>query len=361
MSFLQTSSAPVKFVSGEGAWLEGGAVRQLENLAKYPGALLAVGLPDLHGGRVPIGLALVTKDFIYPYIVGNDIGCGVGLWATDLPLKKFKLDKFEKLLNSLDYLPQVDLGPKAAACPIADLGSIGGGNHFLEFQKVEAILDPLACAALDLDPDKVYLLVHTGSRGFGQSVLNEFNRETGYQTTEELAQGYFGQHDLALEWAFLNRKAAVLRILAAFEVQSSPRLVLDLPHNYLEKRDDWYIHRKGAVSTLKGTVAIPGSRGSLTYLVNPNPNSEDFAFSISHGAGRKWGRSMCRGRLSQKGSLARLKRTALNSRVVCHDLELLCQEAPEAYKNIDTVIDHLSRANLITVIAKFRPLLTWKN
>jgi release factor H-coupled RctB family protein len=341
--------------------MEEGALRQLNSIDKYPRMELVVGLPDLHGGRSPVGLTAVARDQVYPYLIGNDIGCGVGLWATSLPVRKFKLDRCEKTLNSLEALPPLLESEDQTDSPIFDLGSIGGGNHFLEFQKVEEIRDPESFSELGLSAAEMVILVHTGSRGFGQSILNSFNRETGYKAEEEEALNYLKAHDLAIHWAALNRKAAVHRLIMALGLKADPRLVLDAPHNYIEKEGHLYYHRKGAVSTRIGPVAIPGSRGAFTYLVRPNPDSESFAYSLSHGAGRKWARSMCRDRLSKKGERLDLHRTSLNSRVICHDRDLLCEEAPEAYKNIEEVIKSLLDNGLITVIAALRPVLTFKN
>lgn len=136
--------------------------------------------------------------------------------------------------------------------------------------------------------------------------------------------------------------------------------LMDCKHNYIEPRGDVYIHRKGAVSAELGPVVIPGSRGSLTYIVKLAENTAASAFSLSHGAGRKWARSLCKSRIREKYDRDSIRQTKLKSRVVCHDTELLFQEAPEAYKNIDTVIDSLLQFELIHVIATLRPVLTYK-
>jgi release factor H-coupled RctB family protein len=340
--------------------MESGAIRQLESIAGYPGVELVVGLPDLHGGRSPVGLSVAATGHIYPYLVGGDIGCGLGLWRTNLLVRKFKLDKYEKILGALDNLPEVDLSDWPAS-PIHDLGSIGGGNHFIEFQKVEEIRDLATFNALGWDKNQVALVVHTGSRGLGQSILNKFDRETGYAVEEPEASAYLAQHDQAMVWASRNREAAARRVLAALDGGENLELITDLPHNYIEKREELFIHRKGAVSTERGLAVIPGSRGAFTYLVKPNPETLGTNFSISHGAGRKWARSMCRERLAKKYDKAGLSRTSLNSRVICHDQDLLWQEAPEAYKNIDDIINCLVDYKLVTVTAVLRPLLTYKN
>ena len=141
------------------------------------------------------------------------------------------------------------------------------------------------------------------------------------------------------------------------------KTLIDCHHNFLEKHGERYFHRKGAVSALAGMVVIPGSRGSLTYLIAPNAKSEETAkavFSLSHGAGRKWMRSLCKGRLWNKYHKDAIHETRLGSKTVCHDTDLLYEEAPEAYKGIEYVIDALIQHNLCSVVATLRPLLTVK-
>ena len=104
---------------------------------------------------------------------------------------------------------------------------------------------------------------------------------------------------------------------------------------------------------------IPGSRGALSYLVDPCGNKEASAFSLAHGAGRKWDRGSCRGRLERHYSVKQLSTTELGGHVICTDRNLLCEEAPQVYKNIETVIDVMVARGLIAVIATLRPLLTY--
>ncbi len=141
---------------------------------------------------------------------------------------------------------------------------------------------------------------------------------------------------------------------------SEVRLILDCCHNYLERRDGGFVHRKGAVSALNGPVVIPGSRGSLTYLVKPAADTSLSAHSLSHGAGRKWARSLCRSRIKNKYDRDTIRENRFGGRVVCHDTDLLFQEAPEAYKNIEHVIASLVEHDLCGVIATLRPLITYK-
>jgi release factor H-coupled RctB family protein len=121
-----------------------------------------------------------------------------------------------------------------------------------------------------------------------------------------------------------------------------------------------FIHRKGAVSAESDIVVIPGSRGSLSYLVKPTGDGVSHAWSLAHGAGRKWMRSAARQRMRERFSVDELVQTCLGGRVICEERDLLYEEAPEAYKNIEDVIADLVNAGLVSVIATLRPLLTYK-
>jgi release factor H-coupled RctB family protein len=105
---------------------------------------------------------------------------------------------------------------------------------------------------------------------------------------------------------------------------------------------------------------IPGSRGTFSYLVNPIGDHYQNAYSLAHGAGRKWKRSDTKAHLSNRFKREDLIKTNLGSRVICEDKDLLYEEAPQAYKNIDIVIQDMVDAGLIEVIAVFRPVITYK-
>jgi release factor H-coupled RctB family protein len=163
-------------------------------------------------------------------------------------------------------------------------------------------------------------------------------------------------------WAERNRIAVVEKLISwlEFNIQPNPQPVLDLCHNYIEQVGDSFIHRKGAVSSKAGIVILPGSRGSLTYLLKPADDTEISLNSLSHGAGRKWARSLCFSRIKNLYDRDTIRTTSLKSKVVCHDTNLLFQEAPEAYKNIKQVLGALVEHNLVTVVATLKPLITFK-
>jgi len=110
-------------------------------------------------------------------------------------------------------------------------------------------------------------------------------------------------------------------------------------------------------------VMIPGSRGDYSYLVKPLASqvpAEKALYSLAHGAGRKWKRGDCKARLSHKYRRDDLYRSALGSRVICGNKELLYDEAPQAYKNCETIINDLVDAGLVSIVARLKPVLTFK-
>ena len=98
----------------------------------------------------------------------------------------------------------------------------------------------------------------------------------------------------------------------------------------------------------------------MSYLVKPDGDTASRAWSLAHGAGRKWGRSEARLRMRERFSVSELAQTALGGRVICEERDLLYEEAPAAYKNIEAVVQDLVAAGLVSVIATLRPLLTYK-
>src|SRR6266550_3465219 len=152
---------------------------------------LAVGLPDLHPGKgSPIGAAFAVEGCLYPALVGNDVGCGIGLWRTELSAAKLKREAWADRLRHLDSAWDGDAGAFLGARGIEpsghehSLGTIGGGNHFAELQAMEGIASPEACEQLGIRGDAVYLCVHSGSRGFGEAILREHVTQFGFAGLE---------------------------------------------------------------------------------------------------------------------------------------------------------------------------------
>lgn len=376
---------------------------------------LVVGLPDVHPGKgFPIGSASVSEDVFYPHLVGGDIGCGMSLYQTTISTKRLKLDAWTDALHGLEqpwggdteqWLKTRGAGPTPHDAHT--LGTIGGGNHFAELQHIQDIVDREAWNALGLDENQLFLLVHSGSRAFGESILRE-HMDTfgprGLLVDSEAGAKYMANHDHALLWARANRALIAHRFMSCLTQENiassctdekadptadgSARM-LDVWHNFVTKKhfinplnDDQsvpstssslnngvtvgqslWLHRKGAAPSDQGPVIIPGSRGHFSYLVLPSNNNKDLenaAYSLAHGAGRRWNR----GKALQMGKADKMRgdltTTVLGSKVICENKDLLYEEVPAAYKEIESIIDDLKSFNLVSVIAIFKPIITYK-
>lgn len=362
----------VRVIASANNWIEGAAVEQLKKTALLPGMRRAVGLPDLHPGKgTPIGAAFAVEGRLYPTLVGSDIGCGIGLWRTEMGGKKARLEAWADRLRHLDGAWEGDAREFLEARGIGaagyegSLGTIGGGNHFAELQRIESIRNPAACEAAGIAADAVYLCVHSGSRGLGDSILREHVARfgfTGLAAGSEDAAGYLREHDRATGWAAANRELIAVRM--ADRLRTEATRVIDGCHNGVEQRElggrPCWIHRKGAAASTGGAIIVPGSRGAFSYVLRPRDPDAGSAFSLPHGAGRKWARSDSRERLEKRYSARDLSRTVHGSVVICEDKQLLYEEAPQAYKNIDVVVDDVVQAGLAEVIAVLKPLVTYK-
>ena len=354
------------------SWIDGEAVRQLEATAALPGMARVVGMPDLHPGKgTPVGASFISQGVLYPHLVGNDIGCGIGLWQTDLVARRVKRDKLVKKLRGLEGPWDGDGPARLAAAGVEPtafddaLGTIGGGNHFAELQRVERVENPSAFAALDLREERLFLAVHSGSRGLGQRVLETHlgaHGTKGLAAESAAGRAYLRSHDHAMAWAGVNRGLIAERIMSA--IGGDAERVLDLFHNTVTPQphegDTVWLHRKGAAPADAGPALLPGSRGSWSYLVAPLRADWDSGYSLAHGAGRKWGRTQAKAKLVDRYSPQQLTRTALGSAVICEDRDLLYQEAPQAYKNVEQVMADMVDAGLAEVIAVLRPVVTYK-
>ncbi|QJQ52598.1 RNA ligase RtcB family protein [Escherichia coli] len=173
-NYIRPLSDAVFTIASDDLWIESLAIQQLHTTANLPNMQRVVGMPDLHPGRgYPIGAAFFSVGRFYPALVGNDIGCGMALWQTDILTRKYNADKFEKRLSDLDDVAEEswleeNLPSAFAQHPWrSSLGSIGGGNHFAELQQVDQIINAELFALAGLDAQHLQLLVHSGSRGGG--------------------------------------------------------------------------------------------------------------------------------------------------------------------------------------------------
>ncbi len=364
----------IKIVKREKSWIESGAIDQLESISKLDGMLRAVGLPDLHAGKTPVGAAFVTKGIIYPHIIGNDIGCGMSLFSTGIARKKFKASKVVKKLEKLQLEsmePCSDITDELECVEEQfkrKLGTIGAGNHFAEFQEICEVYDNDELSKLGIKRDGVYLLVHSGSRSYGEQILRKHIEKNlcgkGILQGSKGFEEYMADHKRAVLFATKNRLLVAIRVCDHAGANESG-LILDSVHNSISSYSDEcgeeiFMHRKGAAPSDIGCIVVAGSRGSRSYIVKPSENLKDYAFSISHGAGRKWSRLSCKERLENVLSKKAVRGGNIGGNIVCSDKKLLYEEAPQAYKDIERVIEDMLHENMITLVASLNPLITYK-
>lgn len=369
--YLNTMQATSRVIASPKNWIDSLAIDQLNNVMNLEGMRHVVGLPDLHPGKgTPVGAAFLTDSYIYPHLVGNDIGCGMSFWQTELMTGKIKLDKWTKDINDLEgpwngnvYEWLSQYGIKHSEFNFS-LGTIGGGNHFAELQKVEEIIDSELFESLQLSKKALYLLVHSGSRGLGEQILrNHIDKFkfSGIPSSSSDAADYLKNHDFAVLWAKANRDLIAERFSSC--LKTNRRKILDITHNYMDKitneNKEYWIHRKGATLADLGPVIIPGSRGDFSYLVMPKNANFLSGFSLAHGAGRKWTRSDTKRKL-ENYRMNDFIRTSLGSNVICECKDLIFEEAPQAYKKISIVVQDLVDQDLAKIIAIFRPVITYK-
>jgi release factor H-coupled RctB family protein len=321
-------------------------------------------MPDLHPGKFgPVGCAILA-DHIHPAFVGSDAGCGMALFALDIAVRKLRIDKAAERLRDIERPYDGDIANEIASAGLPAsafdhaLGTIGGGNHFCELQAVDEVFDP----SFGIDRDRAYLLAHSGSRGLGHALL-ESQLAVGLEPLDpdsETGHAYMAAHDHALRWASVNRRLIAARAAQALRCEASP--VCECSHNCVVHHAGGVLHRKGAAPSDQGLVVVPGSRGALSYLVQPLATAPAEALaSLAHGAGRKYDRTSMPGRVgTTRSDRERMARNPFGGHVICDDRALLIEEAPEAYKPIQGVIADLEAFGLARVIASFRPLVTVK-
>jgi release factor H-coupled RctB family protein len=357
------SAAPIHAFYSNDSWIEGAAVDQLNHVAALEGVRHVAAFPDLHPGKYgPVGCAILA-DRVYPQLIGNDIGCGMSLFALDIPARKLNPDKAAEKLRALDGGFDGDSGEHLEANGLptdlfaASLGTIGGGNHFCELQAIHEIFDEAANFA----KEQALLLVHSGSRAFGMQVFEEAQADGGEALLagSPLLDAYLTRHSQAVRWASLNRHIIALR--AARALRGECELIADSPHNIVEAQGSLFLHRKGAAKADLPLVPLAGSRDALSFILRPSGTDSDALSSLAHGAGRKYDRSSMPGRAGRtKSEREQLVRTSFGGRVVCEDRQLLIEEAPSAYKNPEQVVQDLQDFGLAAPIASLRPVVTFK-
>lgn len=365
------------------------ALAQAHNLASLPYAFHHIALmPDVHCGLgMPIGGVLATKGVVVPNAVGVDIGCGMCAIKTSLRVEDVDDKRIRRVLSAIrsrvplgfdhhkelqdeSLLPQnhdLNKMPFVRSQQIAarhQIGTLGGGNHFIEIQKSAT--------------GEVWVMIHSGSRNVGKLVADHHGKiakrlnEKWYSDTIEglefmpieSAEGkdYWREMSWCVDFALCNRRLIMKRICELFadvfhNIEFEP--MINIAHNYAAWEHHFgknvIVHRKGATRAYKDEIGIiPGSQGTKSYIVRGLGNPESF-MSCSHGAGRVLGRKEACRKLDLQNEIDRL-----NALGIIHGIRHQRQldEAPSAYKDIGVVMSN--QRNLVEPIVELSPIAVIK-
>jgi tRNA-splicing ligase RtcB len=352
--------------------LEDTAMEQFDSAMEQDFTVQGALMPDAHTGySLPIGAVVATDGFVLPSWVGYDIGCG--MCATELKVSKEEVedraqeifDKIYKLvpvgfsINSkysdnscLDVFDLTEAGQAVANKDKRNwrqaLGSLGGGNHFIE----------IGCD----ENDQVWCILHSGSRGVGHGIAAHYMKQAspdgkareghhGFRVDSQLGQDYINDLDWALRFALDNRVEMISRVASIFN-QDKLAGFINRNHNHAELKDGLWIHRKGATHAEDGMMGvIPGNMRDGSFIVQ-GKGDPDSLYSSSHGAGRVMGRKQAKRELNTEDFVNTMK--GITALVGDDTLD----EAPMAYKNIFEVMD-LQR-DLVDVVAHVKPIINIK-
>tara|TARA_B100001540_G_scaffold118762_1_gene106299 strand:+ start:3322 stop:4722 length:1401 start_codon:yes stop_codon:yes gene_type:complete len=313
--------------------------------------------------------------------------------------------------NGLLDSSEINVGERAQKRGMKALGTLGSGNHFLELQIVDRIEDPLAAKAYGLREGQVTAMIHTGSRGLGHQVCSEhvakierkYQRDGDHwvapdwdyrlQDRQLAAAPIFSREGAAYldamraagNYAFANRSALTQRLRNVLRnklgVDGELDVVYDVSHNIAKVEDHIVhgksckccVHRKGATRALGGDhpelanrfssvgqpVLVPGDMGTASWvLAGPKTGSNDAFSSSCHGAGRQLSRTAARESVDSSALIKRLEESGIHVRAKTPNV--LAEEAPEAYKDVDEVIALTEAANLARPVARLRPFAVIK-
>lgn len=395
---ISTEKKPIKL------WLEDiedGALEQAKNLANLPFVFKHIAImPDAHFGYgMPIGGVMATIGVIIPNAVGVDIGCGMNAVKTSLEeidtdsLKKimskirkgvpvgYKKHKDSNYDNMPAFSPMEDAFERKSDSIIykewdnaaKSLGTLGGGNHFIEIQKGS--------------DGFVWIMVHSGSRNLGKKVADHYNKiaiennERWFSEVKsekqlaflpldtEFGNKYWYEMNYCVDFALQNRKVMMNIICNIFKeltscaflpcINGDNSKLINIAHNYAIMENHFganvMIHRKGATLARENIVGIiPGSQGTKSYIVRGLGNPDSF-HSCSHGAGRKMGRKQAQRILDLE-----VEKKRLDDLGVIHSVRGIddLDEAAGAYKDISVVMEN--QIDLVDIKVELTPLAVIK-
>lgn len=432
-------------------------LEQVRNVAFLEGIVgHSIAMPDIHWGYgFPIGgVAAMDAEtgVISPGGVGYDINCGVRLATVPIPYKELSEKEKTHLLSTIFHLVPSGVGHAhshrgltskdyaeiakegarwsikngygfdedlehmesrgvIAGGDIADvsehaqergrkqLGSVGSGNHFIEIGEVQKVPLPEIAAAWGVGEGQTYILIHSGSRGFGHQVCQDYLNlfiKAGYAKglpdaqlvcapiKSDLGQRYFRAMAAAANYAFNNRQHILHYVRQAFHevCKLNPRdikLIYDVCHNIAKfetyeidgQKKTLCVHRKGATRAFgpgekeladifKETgqpVLVPGDMGRASYLMVGLGNQMTWCSSC-HGAGRA--KSRVQSMKSWKGRDLVEHMRSQGVQLMAASYRTIAEEMPDAYKNVDQVVEAVQEAGLANIVARLRPHLVIK-
>jgi tRNA-splicing ligase RtcB len=425
--------------------------QQIKNVATLPGIIkYSFAMPDAHQGYgFSIGGVAafdLKKGVISPGGVGYDINCGVRLLATDISVEDFMkkreqvLKDFDKTIPSglgegnekkisqeelneiltkgakfaiekklgkkedlerceekgcMENANPKDVSQRAKSRGLGQAGTLGAGNHFLEIQKIEEIIDEKTSSAFGLKKGKVAIMIHCGSRGLGHQVASDYIglMEKEYGTKKladrelvnapiesELGKKYLSAMNCAINFAFYNRQKIMHHVREVLEKhfpKNKNHLVYDVCHNIAKieehvidgKKQSVCVHRKGATRSfgpgrkeipevyrkVGQPVLIPGSMGTASYVLVGTKKAEEISFgSTAHGAGRIMSRVGANKSLTPKEIKKFLSDKDI--KIEYHDDRGLVAEAPQAYKDVEEVVKVSDEVGLAKKVARLVPI-----
>lgn len=448
--------------ASEAVNLEPDAVSQLYDAASLPPAKKVLATADIHVGfGVPIGAVLGLEDAIMPPAVGYDINCGMRLLSTpfskgdidtdkiavdiarDIPLgegrenlqlgkaqvetvinkgvssvpdiaqrsshrawEAFDPDQFSDDIQKIEENGQLTAEP--AAVPKSalqkggnQLGTLGGGNHFVEIQYVQEVFEKDMAESFGLFKNQLVVMIHSGSRRFGYEIADEYmniaarmpenadrKKMLSYLSTESReGKNYILAMGAAANFAFTNRHIMALLVRRCFNRMFGPTpmpLIYDVAHNMAKLEihggNRLWVHRKGATRAFGPKqmgggifartgqpIITPGSMGTASYLLVGTGDSEESLNSVNHGAGRVMSRTAARGK-SRRGRIIKpaqisddqFKRSMKGIKLIAGDKRKIKEEAPGAYKDIEEVVRIVIECGWAKAVARMVPLAVLK-
>lgn len=453
---------PVTLFLSENIRVENEALKQIADAASIDAESFVFATPDIHTGYgVPIGSVIASPNIISPSAVGYDINCGMRFLTTPFLIDEIDKNRLAEAIFKLipagegkknlelsgtelkliltsglesmeTVLPRFNLTADSkdfdlitedrkrtedngnlngdwAALPrhalergMPQMGTLGGGNHFIEIQKVTEIFNEKAAGVFGIFKGQAVIMLHSGSRGLGHETAGYYikkakdylvhngirppNSQLLYFFKESEEAGlYLKAMNAAANYAFANRQVMTMLIRRAFgkvmgkDSASQIKTLYDVTHNMAKLEvyngKTFFVHRKGATRAfdpqhMKGTpfkktgqpVLIPGSMGTPSYILTGTEGSKRSFYSVNHGAGRAMSRKQAAGKRGYDGAISdKAFHSAMKDiLLLCENKRRIKEESPQAYKDIDTVIETVVGAGLAAPIAKMHPVAVIK-